>query len=73
MNLYKTATGKPEDRLIQRLELLEQEHIKAGNKGPAMMDISDTLGVEERVSVRDFINEIKEERAGLAGMLDCMV
>lgn len=62
-----------EDRLIRNLEALEQEHIKAGNKGPAMMDIGDTLGVEEKVSVRDFIDEIKEDRAALTSMTDCMV
>lgn len=67
------APKESEMRLIARLEEMDQAHIKAGNKGPAMMDISDTLGVEERVSVRDFINELQEERAGLAGMLDCMV
>lgn len=65
--------GIPEERLIKRLELMEQEHINMGNKGPAMMDIGDTLGVEERISIRDFIDEIKEERAGLKGMMDCMV
>jgi hypothetical protein len=60
-------------RLISRLEEMEKAHIEAGNKGPAMMDISDTLGVEERVSVREFIDDIQKDQAGLAGMLDCMV
>lgn len=64
--------GSTEERLIRRLEQMEQEHMKAFNK-PAMLDIGDTVGVEERVLVRDFINEMKEERAGLAGMMDCMV
>ena len=69
----RTSHEMAMSKLITRLEDMDQAHIKAGNKGPAMMDISDTLGVEERVSVRDFINEIKEDSAGLAGMMDCMV
>jgi hypothetical protein len=69
----KVTQSISEERLIRRLEEMDQAHIKAGNKGPAMLDLSDTLGVEERVSVREFIDEIKEERAGLRGMMDCMV
>ena len=67
------SAEESEKKLLKRFEDMEKAHIEAGNKGPAMMDISDTIGVEERVSVSDFAKELKEDRDGLAAMVECGV